>query len=45
MLGFAAAHGISRHQLAEAYRITKAKTGERNPRLEVEPAELAPAAQ
>jgi hypothetical protein len=45
MLGFADAHGISRHQLADAYRVMKATTGERNPRLEAELAELAPASR
>jgi hypothetical protein len=45
MLGFADAHRISRHQLAEAYRAMRATTGERNPRLEAELAELAPASR
>jgi hypothetical protein len=45
MLGFATAHGISRRQLAETYRAIKARTGERNPSLEAELAELAPAAR
>jgi hypothetical protein len=45
MLGFADAHGISRHQLADAYRAMRATTGERNPRLEAELVELAPASR
>jgi len=45
VFGFAAAHGISKSKLAEAYVVMKAKTGERNPDLEIELAPLATSAR
>jgi hypothetical protein len=44
VLAFAAAHGLSRSELACAYLATKRKTGERNAELEAELGSVATAA-
>lgn len=44
ILKFAAIHGVSKSDLAMAYRAMKAATGEANPRLEAAFEQLAPAA-
>lgn len=44
ILKFAAAHGVSKSDLAATYRATKAATGEANPRLEAVLEQLAPTA-
>ena len=41
VLAFADAHGLSKSMLAEAYLVTKNKTGEQNPDLEAELGALA----
>jgi hypothetical protein len=44
VLAFAAAHGVSESELAQAYFASKSATGEQNPDLEAELATLATAA-
>ncbi len=45
IFGFAAAHGVTKHQLARAYWAMQAKTGERSPDLEAKLVPLARAAR
>ncbi|WP_130584432.1 hypothetical protein [Bradyrhizobium sp. Leo170] len=45
VFGFAALHGISKSELAEAYVVVKTKTGEHNPDLESELVPLAASAR
>ena len=44
VLAFAAAHGLSKSQLAQAYFVSKKRTGEQNPDLDAELVSLATAA-
>jgi hypothetical protein len=44
VFAFAAAHGLSKSQLAQAYFVSKERTGEQNPDLEAELGTLATAA-
>jgi len=44
VLAFATAHGVSKSKLAEAYLVTKKRTGEKNSDLEAELVPLAAAA-
>lgn len=45
ILSFASVHGISYSKLAEAYRVMKTETGERNPDLETELVAMAASAR
>jgi hypothetical protein len=44
VFAFAAAHGLSKSKLAQAYFVSKKRTGEQNPDLEAELVSLATAA-